>query len=142
MVSNVKKILGVVVASVCLSFAATLVHAATPDEILQQYTTEAKKDKTFKGFSADAGKSFFLAERTNKKGEKESCSGCHTKDPTKQGKTRAGKVIEPMAVSANKERYTDKAKVEKWFKRNCQDVYDRPCTAQEKGDFITFMKSK
>jgi Domain of unknown function (DUF1924) len=115
--------------------------AATPDDILQEYTAEAKKtDKAFKGFSADAGKKFFMAERTNSKGEKESCTKCHTADPTKSGKTRAGKAIEPMAVAANKERFTDKAKVEKWFKRNCQDVYERACTVQEKGDFIAFMK--
>ena len=121
---------------------ATYGAAATPDDLIQQYTTEAKKsDKAFKGFSADAGKKFFLAERTNKKGETVSCAGCHTKDPTKTGKTRAGKAIEPIAVSANKERFTDKAKVEKWFKRNCQDVYERACTVQEKGDYVSYMKT-
>jgi hypothetical protein len=29
--------------------------------------------------------------------------------------------------------------VEKWFTRTCQDVLGRACTAQEKGDFITYM---
>ncbi len=116
--------------------------ASSPDHILEEYATETKKDdKSFHGFSADRGKKFYLAEQKNKKGETVSCSGCHTKDPTKAGKTRAGKAIEPIAISANKERFTDKAKVEKWFKRNCNDVYERVCTPLEKGDFIAFMKS-
>lgn len=127
---------------ITLNLSALSARAATPDELLQQYTAEAKKsDKSFKGFSAENGKKFFLAERSNKKGETVSCAGCHTKDPTKTGKTRAGKAIEPIAVSANKERFTDKAKVEKWFKRNCQDVYERTCTVQEKGDYISYMKT-
>ena len=124
-------------ASVSTAFAAT-----TPEALIQEYSAEAKKsDKNFKEFSAENGHKFFLAERKDKKGDTVSCAGCHTKDPSKVGKTRAGKAIEPMAVAANKERFTDKAKVEKWFKRNCNDVYERVCTAQEKGDFITFMKN-
>lgn len=123
------------------SFATSL-PASTSDEILKTYEAQAKKvDKGFNGFSAENGKKFFLAERTSSKGEKESCSSCHTADPRKSGKTRAGKAIDPMAPSVNKERFTDKAKVEKWFKRNCKDVYERECTVQEKGDFIAFMKS-
>jgi hypothetical protein len=123
-------------------FAASFAFALTPDDFLKEYAAEAKKaDPAFKGFDAAAGEKFFHAERKNAKGEEVSCAGCHTKDPTKAGKTRAGKIIEPMAVSANKERFTDKAKVEKWFKRNCLDVYERACTAREKGDFVSYMKS-
>ena len=113
--------------------------AATPDQLISEYAAEAKN--TVKDFSAEAGRKFFLAVRKNSKGEMASCAGCHTKDPKQSGKTRAGKVIDPMAIVANKDRFTDKAKVEKWFKRNCKDVYERACTAHEKGDFITFMKS-
>lgn len=115
---------------------------ATPDEILKQYEAQAKKaDKGFTGFSVENGKKFFAAENTNKKGEKVSCTTCHTQDPKAQGKTRAGKPIGAMAPSVNKERFSDMAKVEKWFKRNCKDVYDRECTIQEKGDFVAYMKS-
>ena len=59
--------------------------------------------------------------------------------PQGQGQTRAGKAIEPMAVSKNPARYTNKDDVEKWFTRNCNDVLGRACTAKEKGDFITYM---
>ena len=55
---------------------------------------------------------------------------------------RAGKVLAPMAVSQTPDRFTDLAKVEKWFSRNCQTVYGRLCTAIEKGDFIAFMASQ
>ncbi|MGZ3790026.1 MAG: DUF1924 domain-containing protein, partial [Bacteriovorax sp.] len=33
------------------------------------------------------------------------------------------------------------AKVQKWFKRNCNDVLERVCTPQEKGDFVKYMMS-
>jgi hypothetical protein len=29
--------------------------------------------------------------------------------------------------------------VEKWFKRNCNDVVGRACTAQEKGDVLAYV---
>ena len=44
-----------------------------------------------------------------------------------------------MAVSVTPERFTDAAKVEKWFGRNCNTVLGRECTALEKGDFITYL---
>jgi hypothetical protein len=50
-------------------------------------------------------------------------------------------VIEPMATIANPQRFTDSAKVEKWFGRNCKDVLERVCTAQEKGDYILYLIS-
>jgi hypothetical protein len=31
--------------------------------------------------------------------------------------------------------------VEKWFKRNCNDVAGRACTALEKGDVLTYLLS-
>ena len=49
------------------------------------------------------------------------------------------KDIEPMAASANPKRFTDQAKTEKWFGRNCNNVLGRECMPTEKGDFITFM---
>lgn len=117
-------------------------QAMSPDEIMAKYAAEVKKtNKSFKEFSAAKGKAFYSAENTNKKGETMSCATCHTPDPTKAGKTEVGKKIDPIAISANKKRFTDLKKVEKWFKRNCKDVLDRECTAQEKGDFIAYMKS-
>ena len=114
--------------------------AATPPELLQQYAVQAKQENAaFAGFSADRGASFFRTERMHSNGQKVSCSTCHTADPHNQGKTRANKILEPMAPIANPQRFTDAAKVEKWFGRNCKDVLERACTAQEKGDFLQYL---
>ena len=116
------------------------VFAATPQELLKQYEVQAKQENpAFAGFSADRGASFFRAERVHSDGKKVSCSTCHTADPRQQGKTRANKVIEPLAPVVNPQRFTDAAKVEKWFGRNCRDVLERICTAQEKGDYIQYL---
>lgn len=116
--------------------------AVTPQELLKQYQMQAKQENTaFAGFSAERGANFFKTERTHSDGKKVSCATCHTADPRNQGKTRANKVIEPMATIANPQRFTDAAKVEKWFGRNCKDVLERVCTAQEKGDYIQYLIS-
>ena len=87
------------------------------------------------------GKKLFYLERLHSKGESVSCTLCHTTDARQPGKTRANKVIEPLAPVANPKRFTDEAKVEKWFTRNCKDVLERLCTAEEKQSFILYMKS-
>lgn len=116
------------------------VLAARPQELLKQYEVQAKQESpTFSGFSENRGASFFRNERLHSDGKKVSCSTCHTADPRNQGKTRANKLIEPMAPIANPQRFTDAAKVEKWFGRNCKDVLERACTAQEKGDYIQYL---
>jgi Domain of unknown function (DUF1924) len=114
--------------------------AATPQELLKQYEIEAKQENpAFSGFSSERGANFFRTELTHSDGKKVSCSTCHTSDPRNQGKTRANKVIEPMAPSVNPQRFTDAAKVEKWFGRNCKDVLERECSAQEKGDYLQYL---
>jgi len=111
--------------------------------VLDHFSAVAKAaDPGFAGFSAARGKVFFLANRGGGNADTPSCSTCHTKDPTKGGQTRAGQAIAPMAISATPDRFSDLAKVEKWFRRNCNTVLGRECTPVEKGDFITFMSSK
>lgn len=123
-------------------------QAATPlNGKMQSYVdgllSEARKGEPgLSGFSPDEGKRFFNSKRTHTvKKEERSCSSCHTSDPAQKGKTPVGKVIEPLAPSVNRERFTDPAKVEKWFKRNCENVLERECTAKERGDFISYMIS-
>lgn len=91
--------------------------------------------------SIEEGKRLFFLERTNSAGQKMSCTLCHTNDPKSSGRTRANKVIEPMAPVVNPSRFADAAKTEKWFLRNCNDVLERACSSQEKESFILFMKS-
>jgi uncharacterized membrane protein len=113
--------------------------AQTPSEILAETKTEAKNSNpAFQGLSAERGASFFKQTHGNEL----SCSACHTENPAASGKhAKTGKIIKALAPAANAERFTDPAKVEKWFKRNCNDVLDRVCTPQEKGDVITYLLS-
>ncbi len=112
------------------------------EDVLSAYKKEMTQTRSgFSGFSADEGKKLYYLERTNSKGRRVSCTLCHTHDPKSSGKTRAGKVIEPLAPSVNPSRFTDSKQVEKWFLRNCRDVLDRVCTLEEKGNFITYLKS-
>lgn len=129
-----------------LLFSGGISLAAPPEtqNILNSYLSDAKKaEPALKTFNAEEGKKFFHSKRTHTvKKEERSCTTCHTENPAGQGKTPVGKAIEPMAPSANKERFTDAKKVEKWFKRNCEWVLERECTPKEKGDFITFMLTR
>ena len=52
-----------------------------------------------------------------------------------------GKVIGTMAPAVNPERFTDPAKTEKWFRRNCNDVMGRECTAAEKADVLSWLRT-
>ncbi|MBI5587789.1 MAG: DUF1924 domain-containing protein [Deltaproteobacteria bacterium] len=114
--------------------------AAGPNQQVRSLLDSYKKEAGVKSFSADEGRKLFNSKRTHSvKKEERSCTTCHTADPKQSGKTAVGKVIEPLAPSVNKERFTDPKKMEKWFKRNCEWVLERECTPKEKGDFITFM---
>jgi hypothetical protein len=130
-----------VIVLVCALVPATA--GDSPKSLLDFYASEAKaSDPGFSAFSAEPGEHLFRTHFSTGKPDTPSCTTCHTADPTKPGQTRAGKDIEPMAASANPKRYSDQAKTEKWFGRNCNNVLGRECTATEKGDFITFMLSQ
>lgn len=112
------------------------------EQLLKELETSARQqDIKFVAFSTTEGEKLFRTERMHSKGEKISCMTCHTSDPKKSGMTRANKVIDPIAPVANSERFTDMTKVQKWFKRNCNDVLERECTIQEKGNFVKYMMS-
>ena len=116
--------------------AAQPALAETPEQILESIQNTAKSTPGFKGFSAANGEVFFKAKQSNGL----SCASCHTENPAATGKhEKTGKVIEPLAPSANAQRFSDPAKVAKWFKRNCHDVYARVCTPQEQGDFLAYL---
>lgn len=119
---------------------AATAASATPatDELFARYKSEGAS-----GFDAERGKKDWLKEGKEEEGKKMNCSTCHGDDLSKPGKHhKTGKVIEAMAPSANPERFTDAKKIEKWFKRNCNDAWGRECTAQEKGDVLKFLLSK
>ena len=126
-----------------LLFLAT--SAGTPllaDPARDAILAELAKAAGGEAFSAARGEAFFTATHTGGKPDTPSCASCHGTDPAKGGQTRAGKAIEPMAVSVNPKRFTDPAEVDKWFKRNCSSVLGRECTAAEKGDVLTWLIGK
>ena len=119
-----------------MGLVAQPAFAQTPNEVLASFKTTAAGTPNFQGFSAARGESFFKA----KHGKEWSCVSCHTDNPAAPGKhADTGKDIKPLAPSANAERFTDMAKVEKWFKRNCNDVLGRVCTPLEKGDVLSYL---
>ena len=124
-------------ASSLLILLATPALAVTPASMLGEYRTAATSMPSFQGFSAERGRALY-----ERRGQDWSCSSCHTDDPRGSGQHAVtGKAIRPLSPTANSERFTDAAKVEKWFRRNCRDVLGRECTVVEKGDFITWLTS-
>lgn len=113
--------------------------ADTPRQIQQVYSTDAAAMQPGFAPSARRGESFFR-QPFAVSDKMPSCSSCHSEKPTQPGQhVVTGKTIKPMAISANSERFSDPAKVEKWFGRNCRDVVGRACSAAEKADFIAYL---
>lgn len=106
-------------------------YAATPAELAAGYAAQAGAPP-----AAARGEQFFNA----KHGAEWSCASCHGAPPTQAGKhASTGKTIGALAPAFNPERFTDPAKVEKWFRRNCNDVAGRACTAGEKADILAWL---
>lgn len=115
--------------------AAAPVFAETPQQILDSLVAQAGPA------SAARGEQLFRAKSTTGK-TADSCMSCHTDNPKAAGQhVKTHKSIDPIAPVAQKDRFTDPAKVEKWFKRNCPEVLGRACTPQEKADFTAYMVS-
>jgi hypothetical protein len=119
-----------------LALSAGLAGAAqaadtTPAQQLTRWSTEAGTPG-----NATRGQSFFNA----KHGGEWSCASCHGTPPTAEGKhANTGKVIAPLAPAFNPKAFTDTAKVDKWFRRNCKDVLARECSAGEKADVLAYL---
>jgi len=105
-------------------------------DIQKTIETEARGTPGFSGFSPQRGEQFFNARH----GREWSCASCHTANPLAAGRhVTTGKDIAPLAPQGDARRFSDAAKVEKWFRRNCNDVLGRTCTAQEKGDVLAYL---
>lgn len=126
------------VVSAGLSVAAPAAIAA-PADFLRSFETAARQESAgFNGFSAQRGEAFFKATH----GREWSCASCHTPNPAAGGRhAKTDKPIAALAPAANAERFARPDKVEKWFRRNCNDVLGRECTAREKGDVLAWLMS-
>jgi mono/diheme cytochrome c family protein len=133
----------ILAAAAVLGAAAAVAQPAARQQILTNYLAQAKQaNPSFAGFDAERGAALFRSQHPGGDSATPACTSCHGDDPRNPGQNaKTGKPIEPMAVSANPKRYTNKADVEKWFGSNCKQVLGRECTPAEKGDFITFMMS-
>jgi len=110
--------------------------AADPAGLLAGYQAAARKADGAFSASAGRGQQFFTARH----GSEWSCASCHGAPATGQGKhAKTGKAIAPLAPAANAERFADAGKVEKWFRRNCNDVLGRACTPSEKADVLAYV---
>ena len=118
------------VIALCLPMQAQA-QTSTPAQLLSQYSQQA-------GTRPDTSKGQQLF--TSKHGREWACASCHGATPTGTGQHAAtGRAIRPLAPAFNPERFTDAAKTEKWFRRNCNDVAGRECTAAEKADVLAWL---
>jgi Domain of unknown function (DUF1924) len=122
-----------------LVLASGAAQADAVTDLLAQYQKQGGTN-----FSIASGLAFWSSGHIDaKSGETRRCSTCHSEDLRRTGKhATTGKLIEPLAPSANPERLTDVEKIEKWLARNCKWVLSRECTPQEKGDVLVMIKSK
>jgi hypothetical protein len=117
-------------------FCVSAAQAETPRDFLNRFESEARAGAPAFAASAVRGEKFFHAA-----GAKDwRCSTCHTDNPAVAGKhATTSKPIEPLAPAANAGRFVRGDKVDKWFKRNCNDVLERACTPAEKADLIAYL---
>lgn len=125
--------------SILLSGFSLCAVAETPATMAERYAQRAAQEQP--GFTPDPGRGeAFYGQNHGVSADMPGCHACHGADPRQSGKhVVTGKTIAPMAVSANPERFTDEAKIEKWFRRNCKEVVGRECTAAEKADFLAWL---
>jgi hypothetical protein len=120
-------------AALMLSFTATRAADTSASQQLERWSAQAGSAGL-----AERGRAFF----TSRHGGEWSCASCHGNPPVKEGKhASTGKAIDPMAPAFNPRAFSDTAKVDKWFRRNCNDVLQRECSATEKADVLAWLLS-
>lgn len=129
--NTIRRFRNLVAALACTIGTLSGALAAKPADLLAGYSALAGT-----AASPERGRIFF----TGLHGREWSCSSCHGGTPTQQGKhASTGKAIAPLAPAFNAERFTDQVRAEKWFRRNCNDVVGRECTAGEKADVLSWL---
>lgn len=122
-----------IAAPLLLAALAPLAHAGdtTAASQMQRFS-----DASGTAVSAERGRIFF----NSRHGGEWSCASCHGNPPTTPARhASTAKTIAPLAPAFNPERFTETAKVDKWFRRNCNDVLKRECTAAEKADVLAWL---
>ncbi|MEH6650983.1 MAG: DUF1924 domain-containing protein [Motiliproteus sp.] len=126
-----------------MSVAATVSQpgiAATDSvtQLLNQYRTEAGVAE----FSAERGQELWTTA-VLVEGDGRRCGSCHTDDLQTQGKhQKTNKPIAALAPSVNSKRLQKTKTIQKWLKRNCKWTFGRECSAQEKGDLLSWISQQ
>jgi hypothetical protein len=111
----------------------TAARATTPAELQRGFEAAAGAPG-----QVERGQAFF----TRSHGGEWSCASCHGERPTGTGRHAVtGKTLDPLAPAFNPRAFTDERRVEKWFRRNCQDVARRECTPTEKADVLAWLRT-
>jgi len=119
--------------------ASAAAVAATPRQLMETYAAEAARQAPGYQPSGERGAALY-AKRFGVSEKMPACTACHMEAPIQAGRHAVtGKAIKPLAPRAEAARFTDAAKTEKWFRRNCSEVLGRECSAAEKADFILFL---
>jgi len=141
--------------------ACTVIRADSPQVLLGAYADQARAaDAGFTGFSIERGRAFYYAEHPQPDGTLYSCASCHHQDPRREQFAHHDKIpcrachfpsqrytqahtirrqLLPIAPAANPARFVELARSDMWFAKNCEFVLGRDCTAQEKGDLISWL---
>jgi len=119
----------------CFFITGFTVYASGAKELLEKYEKDAGKK-----FNASQGKEFF--EKRNPETEK-SCIDCHNRDIKKEGEQKVlfslfSIDVPALSVSANKEAFKSSKKAAKEFDNYCEEVWQRVCTAEEKGNMLLY----
>ena len=133
MLNLLRTIISLLLACAAVLGAQALAADTSPAAQLSQRSTAAGKPG-----NVAQGQVFF----NSKQGGQWSCASCHGTPPTGDGKhASTGKAIKPLAPAFNPQVFTDSARVDKWFRRNCKDVLSRECSAAEKADVMAYLLS-
>lgn len=126
---------------IILGIFLNISYGAVIDEYLNSLKKEElKQNPAFKNFDFKRGEKIFTSKHIGKKGKEISCVSCHTTSLTNSGENFfTGKKIKPLSPKANPKRFTKVKTIEKWLKRNFNDVYKREGTNLEKGDVVTYI---
>lgn len=129
-----KSILTILFISLGLGLNSAQAESPAMKQLLDEYRTSGAQAADF-----SRGQSLWQQSVSNKT-QTRSCTSCHGDNLKVEGKHKAtGKVIKAMAPAINPKRLTDRANIEKWFKRNCKWTWGRECTAQEKSDLLIYI---
>jgi len=110
-------------------------------QFVKQYAALVKGSNPSYVLNAEAGRAFFIKKHTVN-GKQVACTDCHGDNPAAIGKhSETKKKIASLSPAVNPKRFSNLKKTEETFDKHCNDILERNCTSQEKGDYIVYILS-